>query len=165
MLTSHILMVLSLDPERRKGPGFPLFLFCKIDTHKISQREVEHTVLTLIFVCTKPFVAKSDLRTASLSEPWSLNPDEAMKVSLYKAHKLNRNIESWWRPELTVCHTPTDLPPYHTLWFSKYNYSTANADANNVCNPLWKNIFYHLVSYRISQVGVSLHKRNNTTFI
>lgn len=27
MLTSHILIVLSLEPESRKGPGFPLFLF------------------------------------------------------------------------------------------------------------------------------------------
>lgn len=26
MLTSHILMVLSLDPDSRKGPGLPLFL-------------------------------------------------------------------------------------------------------------------------------------------
>lgn len=26
VLTSHILMVLSLEPESRKGPGFPLFL-------------------------------------------------------------------------------------------------------------------------------------------
>lgn len=29
MLTSHIFMVLSLDPDRRKGPGFPLFLLCR----------------------------------------------------------------------------------------------------------------------------------------
>lgn len=28
MLTSHNLMVLSLDPDKRKGPGFPLFLLC-----------------------------------------------------------------------------------------------------------------------------------------
>lgn len=26
MLTSHILMVLSLEPDNRKGPGLPLFL-------------------------------------------------------------------------------------------------------------------------------------------
>lgn len=26
VLTSHILMVLSLEPDSRKGPGFPLFL-------------------------------------------------------------------------------------------------------------------------------------------
>lgn len=26
MLTSHILMVLSLEPDSRKGPGLPLFL-------------------------------------------------------------------------------------------------------------------------------------------
>lgn len=26
MLTSHILMVLSLEPDSRKGPGFPLLL-------------------------------------------------------------------------------------------------------------------------------------------
>lgn len=31
MLTSHILIVLSLDPDRRKGPGFPLFLLCKTE--------------------------------------------------------------------------------------------------------------------------------------
>lgn len=31
MLTSHILIVLSLDPDRRKGPGFPLFLIWKIE--------------------------------------------------------------------------------------------------------------------------------------
>ena len=34
MLTSHILIVLSLDPERRKGPGFPLFLLCKTECKK-----------------------------------------------------------------------------------------------------------------------------------
>lgn len=28
MLTSHILMVLSLEPDSRKGPGLPLFLVC-----------------------------------------------------------------------------------------------------------------------------------------
>lgn len=31
MLTSHNLIVLSLDPDKRKGPGFPLFLLCNRD--------------------------------------------------------------------------------------------------------------------------------------
>lgn len=29
VLMSHILMVLSLDPDSRKGPGLPLFLVCR----------------------------------------------------------------------------------------------------------------------------------------
>ena len=48
VLMSHILMVLSLEPERRNGPDFPFFLLYR-ERKKEGEREYAHHLKTSVY--------------------------------------------------------------------------------------------------------------------
>lgn len=95
MLMSHILMVLSLDPESRKGPGLPLFLVYRKEVHSY-------------LACIK-HVAVDHQKTGTLQ------PTSAKPLRQVDSLKLKR-------PKLKTTHTTTVVLIQGLLCFPLLHY-------------------------------------------